>query len=333
VLAVAYASRQPSYSIASIGAFVQVLAASYALFPQLHFRVEAPVLVSALVVTVLGVSYGLIVRPVQPIPLVSPVQFVNLTGLKLSAVGCIIQLFAITWSGIDHFSNQNDLVYGAPLGLLTVGMLSVELGMVIGLTIEYGMIKRELLVASSLKRQGIILVILLSFSSILLLTSGLLIDIARTFPSSLVNWVVAFTLSMFATFVLVPLKRIMPRFGSGIGLSIIFNAVIYLSLVLQGGFPLYLPLGILPVSLFDLLILVLSRSIEYRYVAVVSALVTGGFFGVLYYPFSVHLFPWALSLGPLIIVPLVGSAVGAILGISVYAALTTVVLGDVAGRI
>jgi hypothetical protein len=210
-------------------------------------------------------------------------------------------------------------------------MLTVDLGVAVGLTIEYGMIRHGLVITSGLRRGAVALFILLVFSGIWLSASGSLIYLGSAFQWSLMNWLIAFVLAMFGTFVLVPLKRVMPEIGSGIAVCLVFNAVVFFILVLCLGASSYFPWGITPIILFELLLSRLARRVGSKQAGLFSSFVTGGFFGVVYYPFTVHLFPWAFFLQPLLFVPLVGSVVGALLGNSVYAALTSVVLGEVAG--
>jgi hypothetical protein len=61
--------------------------------------------------------------------------------------------------------------------------------------------------------------------------------------------VTASLLALIGTLVLVPLKKVIPRFGSGVVSGVVFNAVAYSLLVLYAGAGAYLPWAILPIIL------------------------------------------------------------------------------------
>jgi hypothetical protein len=330
----AYASRRSGYLIAGVGGFLQVVSAWWGMFSHLHFGTLRPwwnpaelTLYTALAVTLFGVWQGLHARPKQPASFMT-IKFVNLAGLKLAGVGCLIELIAGAWNETFHHTIRSRFGIEPAYALLILGMLTVNLAVLIGLTIEYGMIKRELVIASAARRAGVAFFVFLAFSAIWLAAAGTLIHLAGAFRPSSLNWMIAFFLALIGTLVLVPLKRVMPRFGSAVGVSVVFNAVAY-SLLAVAASPVYIPWGILPVILFELALLPLGRRTRFERAVIIPSLVTGVFFGVTYYPFTVHLFPWSFSLQLLILSPVAGSGVGAVLGDRVYAALSSVVLGDV----
>lgn len=145
----------------------------------------------------------------------------------------------------------NEALAAPVYALLTIGVLTTNLGVVIGLTIEYGMIKREFVTVSQTTRNTVVFLVFLAFSGIWLAGSGAFMYLGAIFRSSPLNWMSAFGLALIGTLVLVPLKRVMPRVGSGVCVSALFNAVAYLSLVLFLGFPAYVPWGVLPVLFFS----------------------------------------------------------------------------------
>jgi hypothetical protein len=290
-------------------------------------------LYSALAVTVFGVWQGLHVHPEQhPASLVT-IRFVNRAGLKLAGVGCLIELIAGAWNLVFHHITRSKLGISPAYALLTLGMLTVNLGVLIGLTIEYGMIRHEVIVASATRRAGVAFFILLIFSAIWLAAAGALIALGGALRLSSLNWMVAFFLALIGTLVLVPLKRVMPRSGSGVGSSVVFNTVAYSLLVVYARSPSYIPWGILPIIFFELAFFLLGPRMGFKRAVLLSSLVIGVFFGATYYPFTAYLFPWSLSLQPLIFSPVIGSEVGAVLGNRVYTALSSVVLGDVTGSL
>jgi hypothetical protein len=252
---------------------------------------------------------------------------VNIVGLKLAGVGCLIEIVAGIWDEIVHGVFLTDP--GIAPSLFTIGMLTVNLGVVIGLVIEQGMIRHGLVIASAARRRAVSIFVSLSFCAIWLAASGFFIDLGRTFRSFPVNWLIAVLLALVATFVLVPMKRVMPELGSGIALGLVFNSVTYFVLTVYAGSALYIPWGLLPITLFDLALYLLTPIIAFRRTIIVSSLVAGMFFWATYYPFTIYLFPWSFAFQLPVFAVVLGSVAGALLGDKVYASLSSVVLGDV----
>jgi hypothetical protein len=329
----AHASRQSSYLIAGFGAFLQVVAGWWDGFLSGSISQSwTPAhlfLYSGVAITLFAVGHGLWVRRAQLPPVVNPFRFVIVAGLKLTGVGCLIEIIAATWIELSRCVASCEAGFTLAYVLLTIGMLTANLGVAIGLTIEYGMIRREFIIASATRRAVVSFFIMLTFSAIWLAAAGELVHLGGAFPQSSASWVVAFFLALFAAFVLVPLKRVMPRIGSGLGVSIVFNAVAYGFLGVDEGSWAYIPWGILPILLFELALFLLGSVIGFKRAVLFSSMVIGVLFGATYYPFTVYLFPWSFSLQPLILSPVIGCVVGALLGNSVYKGLSAAVLGDV----
>jgi len=332
----AYASRQSSYLIASFGAVLQVLAAWWGVFSHILFghidswwSAAHLTFYAAIVVTIIGVWRGLRYSPKQPLVSLGPIRFVNIVGLKIAGVGCLIEIIAVIWNEVVHRALLNEPRIAPAFALLTVGMLTVNLGMVIGLVIESGLIRHGLVIASAARRCAVGLFVLLSFSAIWLAASGYFIYLGRTFRSFPTNLLVAALLALLATFVLIPLKRVMPRLGSGIAIGLAFNAATYTLLTFYAGLSRYIPWGLLPIALFDLVLYVLTRIIMFRWSIIISSLIAGMFFWATYYPFTIYLFPWSFTLQLPVFAVVLGSVAGALMGDKVYASLSSVVLGDV----
>ncbi len=336
----AYASRQSSYLIACFGAILQVLAGSWDVFSHIPignvnhgWNPANLTLYAAVAITIIGVWRGIRYSPKQPPVSLSPIQFSNLAGLKLAGVGCLIEIIAGIWNGIVHAFFLNEAWSAPAHALLAVGMLTVNLGMVIGLVIEYGMIRHGLVVVSAARRRAVALFVLLSFSAIWLAASGYFIYLGRTFRSFPANWLVAALLAFMAIFVLVPAKRVMPRPGSGVAIGLVFNAVTYFFLTVYAGSALYIPWGLLPITLFDLVLYILTPIIAFRRAIILSSLMTGVFFWATYFPFTSYLFPWSFAFQLPTFALVLGSVVGALAGDRVYASLSSVVLGDVGASV
>lgn len=283
---------------------------------------------AGVVIAILAIWLGLRIPRTQPSSSTFPIRFVNFAGLKLAGAGIVIEMIAVIWSEIVHgvFLLDHGI---APFALLTVGILTVNLGMIIGLTIEYGMIRHRILGASTLKRALILICVVVTFASIWLAAAGAFIYFARVSQSSTLTWISAVLLAMVASLVLTSSKRVLPRIGGALSIGITFNIVSYFFLIAYAKLPAYVPWGLLPIALFDILVLALNRVLKIARAVLVSSTVIGLLFWATYYPFTLYLFPWS-SLPQLPLVGVIlGGIAGASLGNAVFAKLSSVVLGDV----
>jgi len=332
----AYASRQSSYLVGTIGVFLQVLGlwGTYSNTQlgtnEASWNIAHLTLYAGFAISVLVIWRGLRVPRIQPATTV-PLRFVNVAGLKLAGAGSVLEIVALVGYEIIHRLSSSESYVALALSLLAVGLLTATLGMVIGLTIEYGLIRREIIAASTLKRWLTLISIILMFTSIWLTAAGFFFYLATAFRTPLVNLLAATFLALIAPLVLVPAKRALPKFGAAISIGVVFNALVYFFVVVVVQAPVYVPWGLLSLALFDVLILGLKRVMSMTRAGLVSSMVIGALFWVTYFPFTLYLFPWSSSPQPLLVAVVLGSLAGAILGNSVYAGLTSVVLGEVAG--
>ncbi|MGA8855543.1 MAG: hypothetical protein WB643_00090 [Candidatus Bathyarchaeia archaeon] len=332
----AYASRQSSYLVGTIGVFLQVLGlwGTYSntqlVTNEASWNIAHLTLYAGLAISVLVIWRGLRVPSMQPATTV-PLRFVNVAGLKLAGAGSVLEIVALVGYEIIHRLSSSESYIALALSLLAVGLLTATLGMVIGLTIEYGLIRREIIAASTLKRWLTLISIILMFTSIWLTAAGFFFYLATAFRTPLVNLLAATFLALIAPLVLVPAKRALPKFGAAISIGVVFNALVYFFVVVVVQAPVYVPWGLLSLALFDVLILGLKRVMSMTRAGLVSSMVIGALFWVTYFPFTLYLFPWSSSPQPPLVAVVLGSLAGAILGNSVYAGLTSVVLGEVAG--
>lgn len=327
----AYASRQSSYLVGTIGVFLQVLGlwGRYS-STQLGTNIALLTLYAGFAISVLAIWRGLRVPRTQP-AITVPIRFVNVAGLKLAGAGSVLEIVALAWNEIILRLSPSEPYFTLALSLLAVGLLTVTLGMVIGLTIEYGLIRREIIAASTLKRWLTLISVILMFTSIWLTAAGFFFYLATAFRTTLVNLLAATFLSLIAPLVLVPAKRVLPKFCAAISIGVVFNAVVYFFVVVVAQAPSYVPWGLLSLALFDVLILGLKRVMSMTKAGLVSSILIGVVFWVTYFPFTLRLFPWSSSPQPPLVAVVLGSLAGAMLGNSAYAGLTSVVLGDVTG--
>ena len=332
-----YASRRSSYIMGSLGATIQILAGWWDVYSHILFPGVDPwwnpahlTLYTGIAIMIIAVWRGLRARPAQPTPAMVPIKFMNTAGLRLAAVGTVIEIVAGVWNEIVHRVVQSEPRIAPAHALLVVGMTTVAFGMVIGLTIEHGMIKRGFIPASALQRWTTLFCLILTFTSIWLAAAGAFVYLAGAFRAWFPNLVWAVMLSIIAPLVLVPAKRVLPRLGTMVSIAIIFNGVTFFFLVLYLQVSPYIPWGLTALFLFDLLVAGLNRVMITARAVLVASTVTGILFGVTYYPFTMYLFPWSLAPSPLVGVVFVGWAAGTILGNKVYAKVTSTVLGSVA---
>ncbi len=264
----------------------------------------------------------------SPPMLLMPLNFTNITGLKLAAIGCIMQLVAGVWNELVHHVFLNEPRIAPAHALLTIGMLTINLGMVVGLSIEYGLIKRKVVIVSSLRRSSVYVSVILAFSSIWLASAGAFIYVAGVFRNSPIDWVLAALMAAVGGLVVVPTKRTLPGLGSATLLGFIFTVVAYVLLVFYAGVDAYTPWGIVPLVLVDVAAMMLAR-MRQRDVAPLSSLVPGLIFYLTYYPFTRFLFPWSAQISIPILLVFVAGALGCLLGHGTYEALSSYVLRDV----
>lgn len=335
----AFASRQSAYSIAALGSIIQAATASADVLH--HSLIQGPRTLSpplllfyaALVVTLYGVWMGLRPGSSHNAASLLPNQFVNVAGLKLAGLGCAIELFAPVWSEVAVDFTRGMLGFVSGFGILTLGLLTVCLGCALGLTIEYGMIRHEIIIASRNRKSLVQLLIVWTFSAIWLAAATYLIYLAWIYQTPLFDYGVEFFLALMAMLVLIPFKKVMPHIGSGICVGLAFNCVIYLIIVGYAESHAYAPWGLIPTLLFELAFDLLGGAVAFKSSAIISSLLPGVSFYALYYPFTTYLFPWSLAPQVLIVIPVLGSAVGALLGVKVYTSLSSAVLGDVTASV
>ncbi len=288
-------------------------------------------LYTGLAITLLAIWRGLRIPRMQSTSTVSPIRFENVAGLKLAGAGTIVESVAGVWNEIVHHVFQSEPRVAPAHALLTVGMLIVAFGMIIGLTIEYGMIKHRILAASTFKRWLTLVCLVLTFASIWLAATGALIYLARVFRASPFNWITAVLLALVGTLILVPAKRVLPKFGAALAIGVIFNVVAYFFLVVYIGETPYIPWGLFPMASFDLLVLGFNRAAKITSAVLISSNVTSSLFWATYYPFTWYLFPWSFSPQLQLLAVFLGGLAGAILGDITYSWLSSAVLGGVTG--
>lgn len=329
----AWASRQSSYLWGSAGATLQVIAGWWDVYSHLLFGSVDPWWNPAHLALYFGV--GLVILAVwrglrfasAPPAVAIPIRFLNVSGLKLAGLGCIMQVIAGVWNEMVHHIFLREPKIAPAHALLTIGMLTVNLGMIVGLAIEYGMVRHEIVVVSAWKRYAILACIILVFASIWLAAAGALIYVARVFRGNSFAWIVAVLLSIVGTFVLVPAKRVLPGFGSATVIGLVLNSVAYFFLVAYAQVPAYVPWGLLPPALFDILVVAL-KEMKFTRVLVLSSTVLGLLFYATYFPFTSYLFPWSLSVHLPTAMVFIGSFLGALIGNRLYVGLSSLVLGN-----
>jgi hypothetical protein len=260
-------------------------------------------------------------------PILSPVHFVNLAGLKLAVVGLGIQIIAGIWNEItNHFIKFESSIMLANV-LLVIGMLTIDLGMLVGLSIEYGMMKRDILVVHDWKVVLTFLFLVLGFASVWLTTISSFIFTTQLSYSVTSRWILAMLMSITATLVLVPAKKVLPNPGSAGLISGVFNAFGFVMLVVYLRHTPYVPIGILSAFGFDLLLVGIGGKFKRNQPTLIASAIFGALFYVTYYPYTINLFPWTIY--PFVMASLIlGSLIGTTIGMKIYSAFSIGVLGD-----
>jgi hypothetical protein len=260
-------------------------------------------------------------------PILSPVQFVNLSGLKLACVGLGIQIIGGMWNEITHHFIKYESGITLTNVLLVVGMLTVNLGMLVGLSIEYGMMKRDILIVDDWKVVLTFVFLVLDFASVWLTMIGPFIFTAQISPPITSRWLLAMLMSISATLVLVPAKRVLPNPGSAGLISGAFNAFGFVTLVVYLRHTPYVPIGILSAFVFDISLVGINGKFKRNRAILTASAIFGSLFYVTYYPYTINLFPWTIY--PFVMTSLIlGSLIGATIGMKIYGAFSIAVLGD-----
>ncbi len=280
---------------------------------------------SGIAIVIAAVCRGL--RDQSRPPTLSPVHFVNLAGLKLAVVGLTIQIIAGIWNEITHHFIRYESSVTLANVLLVIGMLTINLGMLVGLSIEYGMMKSDILVVDDWKVVLTFIFLVLGFASVWLTTIGSIIFTAQMSHSVASRWALAMLMSISATVVLVPAKKVLPNPGSAGLISGIFNAFGFVTLVVYLRHTPYVPIGILSALGFDLLLVDIGGKFKRNNATFIASAIFGSLFYVTYYPYTINLFAWTIY--PIVMASLIlGSVIGAIIGVKIYSAFSFAVLGD-----
>jgi hypothetical protein len=331
----AYASRQWSYLVGSFGAVLQAVAGWWDVYSHLMSGSVDPwwnpahlTLYTGIAIVILAVWLGLRVKSVRSGYAINLIRFANTGGLKLAGLGSIMQIIACVWNDVLHRIFLNELMIAPARALLTLGMLTIGLGMIIGLSIEYGMIRHEILAVSLWKRYAIVFCMILIFSSIWLTAAGAFIYTAQSFQSEPLDLTMAVLLATFGALVLVSAKIVLPQFGTGIAIGLAFNLVAFFFLVAFAEIPPYVPWGIVPLILLDTLVVGLKPVVGLTRAITIASTVPALFFPLTYFPFTSYLFPWSFTAQLPLLIVFVGGSLGAMLGNRAYTSISSFVLGS-----
>jgi hypothetical protein len=279
----------------------------------------------AIVITAICQGFNVRSRP----PPLSPVQFVNLDGLKLAIVGLGIQIVAEIWNEVtNHFANYESNVFLSK-AILIVGMLTIDLGMLVGLSIEHGMIKRHILVVNHRRIALTFIFLVIDFASIWINMVGPFLFTVQFALSSVVRLFLGVLIAIMATVVLVPAKKVLPHVGSACLVSGVFNLFGLIVALSYLGNRAYVPIGVLSGLGFDLLLVAIGMKFRQSQGMIIASAIFGSLFCVTYYPYAINLFPWKFY--PLLMASLMlGSMSGAVIGMKIYSVVSGTVLGDTA---
>ena len=247
----AFTSRQSSYLVGTVGSFSKSsgLWGSYSNTQlgtnETSWNIAHLTLYAGFAISVLAIWRGLRVPRIQPATTV-PIRFVNVAGLKLAGAGSILEVVALVGNGIILRPSSSEPYVALELSLLAVGLLTAMLGMVIGLTIEVGLIRREIIAASTLKRWLMLISIILMFTSIWLTAAGFFFYLATAFRTTPVNLLVATFLAAYCTARSGPRQEgVAEIWRRHFDRRFVFNAVVYFFVVVVAQAPVYVPWGLL----------------------------------------------------------------------------------------
>jgi len=320
--------------LASIGGIIQVLAGWWDVYSHRLGRIDPwwnpahLTLYLGLMVIAVAVYRGLRQRFESTTP---HLPFVNTAGLKLVALGVSVEVIAGAWNEVVHAILRQEPTIAPAHALLTLGMLAVNLGLVVGLTVESGLMKHGILVVPFWRKIANITCLLLAFSSIWLASAGALIYMAGVLRGGLYPPMIAASLSLVASIILVAAKRVLPGFGSASVIGFVFNVTGLLFLLIYTDLGGYFPWGVLPLIVTDLTVKLAGKFLTFTRAVRLGAALPASLFYVTYFPFTAYLFPRYLA--PLHIVGLlILGIVGAAIGDGIFKGLSRLVLREYSQR-
>jgi len=274
------------YLIASVGGVGQVLAGLWDVyFHATRFREMDPPLNPAHLALYAGVALALVPSLLYRRYGLEGPEAVRLLGIKLVLVGVVAEVIAGTWNEIYHFLFTTEPALSPPHSLMIIGMMVVNVGLLIGVSLEYS-VSRE---AGMPWKTAFYIDLIFLFASMWLLSSGSIMYLGRVWRDlALRVWILVGVAFVF-TLVMICAARVLHETGSLLAITTVYSLVNYYFLVIYAGVPAYAPLALISGLIMEAAWLGAKRIHDQGVATLALGLVGGAIPFLAYYPFSQYL--------------------------------------------
>lgn len=211
-------------------------------------------------------------------------------GNKLVLGGIVLEIIAGAWNELWHLFSLPEPPVAPAHALLVVGMLTVNIGVIVDLSLIYGAARQKEHRYSDLWRTAIQVSLIVAFTSVWLLSSGSLIYVAGVITSAQGYFAVLVVMALISTLVIVPAMLALDWTGFATSIGIGYGLVNYLLIVGYAGRPPYVPLGFIPLLAIDLVHRLLNKADRIRLLILFVGILLGLLLPLTYYPYSLPLF-------------------------------------------
>ncbi len=210
---------------------------------------------------------------------------VRLLGIKIILLGGLAEIAGGMWNEIYHHFFSSEPPLSPAHSLLTVGMITVNLGLLLGVSIEYGVTQEF---GNSMDRV-LYVALLCLFASMWLVSSGSTMYFARIWRDMPSRFWILLGVAFIFPLIMVSAGRVLKRPGSLFIIAGIYALVNYYFLVIYVGVPAYAPLTLVSGALVDAAYWGARRLVDPFSATLATGLVGGSSTFLAYYPFSQYL--------------------------------------------
>lgn len=229
-------------------------------------------------------------------------------GFRVAQLGAILEVIAGVWNEIWHIIYLTEPIISPPHALLVIGMMSVIVGMAIGMTQYYHKISIQ--TDNRKITLPILSALLMMFTSIWLVSSGSVIYVAGITTDFLLRSIMVGLLSVISTLVIIPVLWIIQKKGSVTVIVLTFNLINWIFLVPYVGNPPYFPYGVFTFVIEPIYLLAKAKT---RSAIVLIAGLLGFLSYLTYFPFSVRIYSLpGFSIDQILLISISGGILGGV---------------------
>lgn len=301
------------------GAFLQVTSGYWDVYShRVTFRIFDPWWNPAHISIYIGFAVALIGSLLEVRRVKLSANLALLIGPIIAIVGVAVEITAGTWNEIYHIRFTFEPPIAPAHALLTIGMIVLNLGAILGLSIRLGIAKESPLYDPR-RRHVLTFSLLASYVAIWLLTAGSTMYVAWVYRDSGGYFQGAIGLAWITPMVLIPAMRGVDRFGTATSIGLGYAVVNFMMQVGYLGEEPYVPLGILSAFAFDVAYFGVKRISTPRIASMLVGILSGPLLFVTYYPFtpSISTIQWTDSLGFTLVAYTIAGLISGITGHSV----------------